>query len=55
MTLLTPDQLVELLQIPKNTLYQWKHKGIGPQAIKIGKHLRYDLAEVVRFIESKKV
>lgn len=29
------------LGVPAPTLYQWRHKGDGPPAIRLGKHLRY--------------
>jgi excisionase family DNA binding protein len=34
------------LRIPVGTLYQWRHRRIGPPAAKTGRHLRYDPADV---------
>jgi len=34
------------LRIPVGTLYQWRHRRIGPKAAKVGRHLRYHPAEV---------
>ncbi|MFG1844608.1 helix-turn-helix domain-containing protein [Micromonospora carbonacea] len=34
------------LGIPVGTLYQWRHRRIGPRAARVGRHLRYDPAEV---------
>nr|WP_281367253.1 helix-turn-helix domain-containing protein [Nocardioides kongjuensis] len=28
--------------IPVATLYQWRHKGCGPEAYRVGRHLRYE-------------
>ena len=48
--LLTPDQLSEWLQIPKQTVYKWRTHGGGPRGYRVGKHLRYDCAEVERWL-----
>ncbi|PNE36865.1 DNA-binding protein [Streptomyces noursei] len=32
--------------MPVKTLYQWRHRRIGPNALKVGRHLRYRWAEV---------
>ncbi|TBO55115.1 DNA-binding protein, partial [Streptomyces kasugaensis] len=31
---------------PVKTLYQWRHRRIGPNALKVGRHLRYRWTEV---------
>ena len=46
---LTPDELAARLRVPKATLYQWRYRGEGPRAIKVGRHLRYRLADVERW------
>jgi len=48
--LMTPDEVAELLQVPLATLYGWRYKGTGPPSVRIGRHLRYDQAEVGRWI-----
>ena len=37
----TPEDVSAFLQVPVQTLYQWRRKGIGPQARRVGKHLRW--------------
>ncbi|MHA7271436.1 helix-turn-helix domain-containing protein [Arthrobacter sp. HLT1-20] len=37
---LTPKEICSLLQIPEQTFYQWRAKGVGPHAYRIGRHLR---------------
>ena len=37
------------------TLRNWRHKGIGPPYSKIGRAVRYDRAELISFIETRKV
>jgi excisionase family DNA binding protein len=44
--LLSADEVSEYLGVPVNTLYQWRHKGIGPEAYRVGRHLRYELSSV---------
>ena len=40
--LLTPDEVVAEFKLPsKLVLYGWRHKGVGPPALKVGRHLRY--------------
>jgi excisionase family DNA binding protein len=48
--LFTPAEVAELLRIPLKTLYQWRHRGVGPQALKIGRHLRYRPSDVEAFL-----
>lgn len=49
--LLSADEVAEFLGIPVATLYQWRHKGSGPDAYRVGKHLRYDPATVRSWLE----
>ena len=50
--LMTADQVAEYLQVPKATLYNWRYKGGGPPAGRVGRHLRYRKADVDRWFES---
>ncbi|MFE5033097.1 helix-turn-helix domain-containing protein [Streptomyces sp. NPDC056683] len=51
---LTPDDIAEMFEVPKETVYQWRRKRIGPPGFRIGKHLRYDPADVRAFVTSRK-
>jgi len=42
----TVRDVSEFLRIPVSTLHQWRYEGRGPDAYRIGKHLRYDPAAV---------
>ena len=59
MTLSTADALwsvqrtSQYLGIPVGTLYQWRHRRVGPPACKIGRHLRYDPAEVYAWVRER--
>ncbi|WP_405728859.1 helix-turn-helix domain-containing protein [Streptomyces sp. NBC_01537] len=46
---LTPDDIAELFDVPKETVYQWRRKRTGPPGFRIGKHIRYDPAAVQRY------
>ncbi|MFD6988735.1 helix-turn-helix domain-containing protein [Streptomyces sp. NPDC059943] len=43
---LTPDDIAEIFDVPKQTVYQWRKKRTGPPGFRIGKHIRYDPAAV---------
>lgn len=42
----TPADVSEFLQVPVATLYRWRYVGTGPVACRVGKHVRYDPADV---------
>jgi hypothetical protein len=46
----TITQVSEFLNVPVGTLYQWRYKGVGPKAFRVGRHLRYDAATVRRWL-----
>jgi predicted DNA-binding transcriptional regulator AlpA len=43
----------QFLNVPVNTLYQWRVTGDGPRAFKLGKHLRYDPADIRSWLETR--
>ncbi|MGX4657629.1 helix-turn-helix transcriptional regulator [Micromonospora sp. SCSIO 07396] len=55
----TPERLWSVadvsafLGIPVGTLYQWRHRRIGPRASRVGRHLRYDPADVRAWLNQK--
>lgn len=49
--LLSADEVAEFLGIPVATLYQWRHKGCGPDAYRVGRHLRYEPSTVRAWLE----
>jgi predicted DNA-binding transcriptional regulator AlpA len=50
--LLSTQDVARLLVVPVSTLYCWRYKGTGPKAFRVGKHLRYRLADVLAWIDS---
>lgn len=49
--LMTTDELMAELKVPKSTLYAWRATGKGPRGIRVGKHLRYRPADVEEWLE----
>lgn len=53
-SLATPDQVADYLQIPVKTLAEWRSRGIGPAYRKPGgRHVRYVWADVLAWLESQ--
>lgn len=50
---LTTEQVSEYLTVPVSTLYQWRSRGRGPRAAKVGRHLRWKLADVDRWVDDQ--
>jgi len=48
-----PKCFPNYLGIPVATLYQWRQRGLGPPAIKLGKHLRYLPEAVKQWLQSQ--
>jgi excisionase family DNA binding protein len=51
---LTPDDIAVTFKVPKETVYQWHKKRTGPPGFRIGKHLRYDPADVHAYVTERK-
>ncbi|MEU0115534.1 helix-turn-helix domain-containing protein [Streptomyces bobili] len=51
---LTPDDIAETFDVPVETVYQWRKKRTGPPGFRIGKHLRYDPADVHAYVDQRK-
>jgi excisionase family DNA binding protein len=52
--LLTPTELSDWLQVPKQTLYKWRTCGDGPRGYRVGKHVRYDVADVEHWLANQR-
>lgn len=50
-TLLTAEDVSELLQVPLDTLRSWRRRGEGPPHMKLGNLIRYDQAELDHWLE----
>ena len=49
----TADETARFLGIPKATLYQWHYLGTGPKPGRVGRHLRYDPGDVIRWFREQ--
>lgn len=50
---LSPDDLAEREGVPVATVYQWNRLGTGPRYMRIGKHARYRLADVIAWEDER--
>lgn len=46
---LTPEDLAEREGVPVQTVCGWNSKAAGPRFMKIGRHVRYRLADVIEW------
>lgn len=44
---LTVGDMVDRYGVPAKTVYDWNSKGTGPRYMKIGRHVRYKLSDVL--------
>jgi excisionase family DNA binding protein len=51
--LMTLPELSEMLGVPIETLYGWRHRGEGPGGYRIGRHVRYRRAAVEEWLETQ--
>jgi excisionase family DNA binding protein len=49
----TTDDVSVFLGVPVATLYQWRHKGIGPKSRRVGRHVRYNPEDVRAWFEEQ--
>ncbi len=47
------DEVAEYYGVPVVTLYQWRHKGVGPKSAKIGRHVRYRWDDVEAYFDAQ--
>jgi excisionase family DNA binding protein len=48
----TVEDVSTFLGVPVNTLYQWRHRGYGPAARRVGRYIRYKAADVLAWVET---
>jgi excisionase family DNA binding protein len=49
----TTDDVATFLGVPVATLYQWRHRGIGPKSRRVGRHVRYMPEDVRAWFEEQ--
>lgn len=50
---LTPQDLAVRVGVPVQTVYGWRVYGKGPRGMRVGKYVRYRLADVLAWEESQ--
>lgn len=50
---LSPEDLAEREGVPLETVYRWNRLRVGPAYMRIGRHVRYRLADVIAWEESR--
>ena len=52
---LTPEDLVAMFELPSvETIYQWRRKRTGPRGFRVGRHLRFDPADVRAWVNHQR-
>lgn len=49
----TAEEVSDYLGVPVATLHQWRHKGTGPRASKVGRWLRYRWDDVEKWLDEQ--
>jgi excisionase family DNA binding protein len=49
---MTTQELADYLGVPVATIYRWRYRHEGPRALKIGRHLRFRVEDVERWLDS---
>ena len=51
--LLTVEEASEYLQVPVKTMYMWRYRGVGPEALRVGRYLRYRRSGVEEWLDQQ--
>jgi hypothetical protein len=52
-TLLTPEDVSEILRVPVALLYKWRYSRIGPPSFKVGRYVRYRPSDLAVWIDEQ--
>jgi excisionase family DNA binding protein len=52
--LLTTGQAAKLINVPAETLRFWRHQGRGPVALKLGRAVRYQPADITAWLAEER-
>ena len=50
---LTPQDLSHRLGVPLSSIYGWRARHEGPKGMRVGKHVRYRLSDVLAWEQSR--
>jgi excisionase family DNA binding protein len=51
---LAAEELADLLGVPVSTIRDWRYRGLGPTGLKLGRHVRYPIEEVERWLVAQR-
>lgn len=51
--LLTTEEVADYLRIPVQTIHYWRHFGRAPRAIRVGRHLRFRMNDLLDWVEER--
>jgi hypothetical protein len=51
---LTQHEIADVLKVPERTLEDWRLTRHGPPWLKLGRHVRYDLVDVVVWAKAQR-
>ena len=52
--LLSPHEVAAFLGVPLQTIYRWRYRHEGPCGYRVGRHVRYRIADVERWLEERR-
>lgn len=52
-TVVTTEELAELLRVPVHTVHYWRSKGTGPKGARIGKRVVYRRSAVEEWLDER--
>jgi predicted DNA-binding transcriptional regulator AlpA len=52
---ISPEQLADREDVSIQTIYHWNKTGTGPRYMRLGRHVRYRLADVLAWEDSRAV
>jgi excisionase family DNA binding protein len=50
-SLMSPGEVARFLGLPVRTIYRWRTRGEGPRGYRVGRHVRYRIADVEDWLE----
>lgn len=52
--LLSVEDLSEYLGVPVTTIYDWRVDGKGPCGVRVGRHVRFAVSDVLAWVEAQR-
>ncbi len=50
-SLLTAQEVADLLGVPIGSLHRWRYTGTGPRAVIVGRHVRFRATDVESWLD----